>query len=39
MQNLPDIDNIINYNYNFAYPPGKPTYEDTDLEIHVIRHN
>ena len=39
IKNLPDINNIINYNYNFAYPPGNPPYKDTDLKIRVIRHS
>ena len=39
MRNLPDINNIITYNYNFAYQPSSPPYKDTGLEICVIRHN
>ena len=39
MKKLSDIENSINYNCNFTYPPGNPPYKYTGLEICVIQHN
>ena len=39
VKNLPGIDDIANYNCDFAYPPGNPPYKDTDIEICVICYN
>ena len=37
MKNLPNINYTINYDCDFAFPPGKLPYKDTDLEIRVIQ--
>ena len=33
------LDDEVVIKFEFAYPPGNPSYRDTDLKMYVICHN